>query len=82
MSNAGGNFCPSQASPGAFGQGTVQCIFEKGAAAGDITDQNPHNANLVSVFCIPSTGNAAVDGVSSLPGPGAFSLNGDSQLQP
>jgi len=33
------------------------------------------------VFCIPSTGNAAVDGVADLPGPGAIGLNGVVQLQ-
>ena len=39
----------------------------------------PHNAVLGYSFCIPSTGNAAVDGVADLPGPGSLGLNGESQ---
>jgi hypothetical protein len=49
--------------------------------AGDISDGAPHNSNLAAVFCIPATGNAAVDGVADLPGPGAIGLNGNAQLQ-
>ncbi len=51
-----------------------------GKPGGNLSDNVPHNAHLVSVFCIPGTGNAAVDGVADLPGPGAFSLNGNAQL--
>ena len=49
--------------------------------AGNLSDGLPHNSNLASVFCIPATGNAAVDGVADLPGPGAIGLNGNAQLQ-
>src|SRR5262245_2456353 len=80
MTSATGMFCP-QNNAGAFGQATAQCITETGQAAGNLGDRLPHNAHLVSVFCIPATGNAAVDGVADLPGPGAFSLNGNSQVQ-
>jgi hypothetical protein len=80
LTSASGNFCP-QNNPGAFGQGGAQCITQTGMNAGtSLLDHLPHNSHLVSVFCIPSTGNAAVDGVADLPGPGAFSLNGNSQL--
>jgi hypothetical protein len=79
--DAGGTFCPGQLNAGAFGQGTARCVTQTGQNAGDISDQLPHNAHLVSVFCIPATGNPAVDSVSDLPGPGAFSLNGNSQVR-
>ncbi len=79
---ASGLFCPNQNNAGAFGQASAQCVTETGAPAGSLLDNAPHNAHLVSVFCIPSTGAAAVDGVADLPGPGAFSLNGNAQLTP
>ncbi len=78
--SATGMFCTPQTTAGAFGQATTQCISETGMAAGSLADGNPHNSHLVSVFCIPGTGNAAVDGVADLPGPGAFSLNGNAQV--
>ena len=79
LTSASGNFCP-QNNPGAFGVAGAQCITETGMPGGDLSDHLPHNSHLVSVFCIPSTGSAAVDGVADLPGPGAFSLNGNAQL--
>ncbi len=81
MTAASGLFCPGQNDAGAFGQPTTQCITETGAPAGKLGDGNPHTAVLGSVFCIPATGNAAVDGVADLPGPGAIGLNGMAQLQ-
>jgi len=82
MTNATGQFCPSQtlAASGAFGQATARCITETGAAGGDLSDNNPHAAKLGAVFCIPKTGNVAVDGVANLPGPGAIGLNGVVQF--
>jgi hypothetical protein len=80
MTSATGMFCP-QNNAGAFGQGNAQCIQETGMPAGSLSDGLPHNSNLASVFCIPATGNAAVDGVADLPGPGAIGLNGNAQLQ-
>jgi hypothetical protein len=80
--DSGGSFCPGQLNAGAFGKGTARCIAEKGQLAGDLSDQMPHNAHLVSVFCLAATGNGTVDGVSDLPGPGAFSLDVNSQLLP
>jgi len=83
MTNASGSFCPSQANAGAFGLGTAQCIQQTGASPGpSVTDGQPHNANLASVFCIPATGAFAVDLVADLPGPGAFSLNGTACAKP
>jgi hypothetical protein len=76
---ATGVFCPGQTSPGAFGQ-AAQCMQESGTPAGDLSDGQPHISTLGSVFCIPATNNAAVDGVADLPGPGAIGLNGNAQL--
>jgi len=81
MANAGGLFCPGQNNAGAFGQAAAQRIAETGSPAGDLSDNLPHTAHLGSVFCIPATGNGAIDGVGDLPGPGAISLTGNVQLQ-
>jgi len=70
---AGGGFCPGQNNVGAFGQPTAQRIQETGLPAGDLSDNAPHASHVASVFCVPATGNGAVDGVADLPGPGAFS---------
>jgi hypothetical protein len=85
MTSASGNFCPGQSaggSPfgfsGAFGF-AAECIKENGSPAGDLTDGNPHPAVLGSVFCIPATGSAAIDGSADLPGPGAITLNVNAQ---
>ena len=85
---ASGNFCPSppaaapQRTNGAFGKTTAQCIKESGSPAGDLTDGLPHPSKLGSVFCIPATGNAAIDPAADLPGPGAFSITGNAQALP
>src|SRR5262245_11997633 len=89
--SATGVFCPpsppdvmnptiGQVNAGAFGQSTAQRIAEVGMPAGNLSDMMPHNSILGSVFCIPGTGNPAVDGVADLPGPGAIGLNGMAQL--
>src|SRR5262249_44861301 len=78
--DAAGNFCPSQNTPGAFGQGTARRIAETGLPAGSLSNNLPHQSILGSVFCIPATGNPAVDGVADLPGPGAIGLNVAVQL--
>jgi len=85
---AAGNFCPSppatdpQATGGAFGKTNAQCIKEVGSPAGDLSDGNPHPSKLASVFCIPKTGNPAIDPAANLPGPGAFSITGNAQALP
>src|SRR5215510_11040632 len=89
--SATGVFCPpsppdvmnptiGQVNAGAFGQSTAQRIAEVGMPAGNLSDMMPHNSILGSVFCIPGTGNPAVDGVADLPGPGAIGINGTVQL--
>jgi len=78
-SAASGLFCPFQNNAGAFGQATARAIQQQGIAAGDLTDGLPHASVLGYNFCIPATGNAAVDGVADLPGPGSLGLAGDLQ---
>jgi hypothetical protein len=66
-SDPGGIFCPGQANAGAFGQPAATSISENGVAS-------TSSPTLVSIFCIPSTGNVLIDGSADLPGPGATSL--------
>jgi len=85
---AAGNFCPSppatdpQQTGGAFGKTNAQCIKEVGSPAGDLRNGAPHPSKLASVFCIPKTGNPAIDPAANLPGPGAFSITGNAQALP
>ena len=85
---AAGNFCPSPPAPaaqlhnGAFGKTNAQCIKEAGSPGGDLRNGLPHPAKLASVFCIPKTGNVAIDPAADLPGPGAFSITGNAQGLP
>ena len=51
-------------------------------AAGGLTTGALKSAIEVSVFCIPPSYNSLVDGNAGLPGPGAVSLPGLSQLLP
>jgi hypothetical protein len=71
-----------QRQPGAFTVGDARTITETGSPAGPLTDQLPHPATQVSVFCIPPSYNGAVDGTADLPGPGAVALPGTAQLVP
>jgi hypothetical protein len=71
-----------QRQPGAFQVGDARTITETGSPAGPLTDQLTHASTLVSVFCIPPSFNGAVDGTADLPGPGAVSLPGVTQIQP
>ena len=57
-------------------------MVENGSPAGNLTDGAPHPAVLGSVFCIPNTGNIAIDISADIPGPGAIGLNGTVQLLP
>ena len=84
-----GNFCPGQGPespthlsgfPGAFGKPAAQCIKETGSPAGSLTDLAAHPGVAASVYCIPPTGNGAVDIQADLPGPSAIGLNLNEQL--
>jgi hypothetical protein len=82
VTGTSGNFCGAtsgQRTNGAFGQATAQCIQQSGAPAGNLKDLAPHPSKLASVFCIPTTGNVALDLSADLPGPGAFSITGNAQ---
>jgi len=76
--SATGQFCPNQSTGGSGCFGSSQCrtITENGSPAGALTVGTPKNVTLASTFCIPATGNGAVDGSAALPGPGAISLPG------
>jgi len=76
-----GQFCPGQNNAGAFGQATTRAIKQNGSPGGNLTDMNPHPAVIGYSFCIPATGNAGIDAVADLPGPGSVGLNGSLQLQ-
>jgi len=84
------NTCPAgvyskcrQRHPGAFGVGPARTITEVGSPAGAIATNDPAApAKLGSVFCIPDTGNALVDGAADIAGPGAACLPGEMQLLP
>jgi hypothetical protein len=75
-----GLFCPGQPHAGAFGETATQAIQQIGVPSGDLTDGLPHPGVLVSNFCIPPTGNGAIDAIADLPGPGSLSLPGNAQF--
>jgi hypothetical protein len=82
---AGGDFCGAtmgQRNVGAFGQPTAACVTVAGEPAGNLRDGGLHDAIQASVFCIPNSGDALVDAVADLPGPGAVTLTGPLQLAP
>jgi hypothetical protein len=76
--SATGQFCPGQSvsAAGCFGSTQCRTITENGTPAGALAPGAPKSMTLASTFCIPATGNGAVDGSASLPGPGAISLPG------
>ena len=69
-----------QRTDGAFSNPIATSISATGAAAGCLSDGGPHPSTLVSVFCVPATGNLLVDSSGDLPGPGAVALAGVSHL--
>ncbi len=83
--DCGGDPCTAcrQRTSGAFGSQAARTVTEIGAPAGPIsTGALPAATTLASVFCIPPTFNGTIDGVGDLPGPGAVSLQGQTQLLP
>jgi len=68
---------------GAFGPagGGAHTITLTGSPAGNLTDGAGHASTLVGTFCIPPTFNPTVDAAGDLPGPGAVSLVGTSQVK-
>jgi len=82
----GPTFCPGQSGSapglnGCFGNPACDYIEENGSAAAGISvGGGTVPATLVSVFCIPATGNGLIDGAADLPGPGATALPGTLEL--
>ena len=72
----------AQREPGAFSYAASTRISVTGAADGQcLADDEPHPADLASIFCIPPTFAGWVDAANDLPGPGAVMLQGEVQLQ-
>jgi len=71
-----------QRNPGAFTVGNARTITMTGLSPSCLADGAAHNLTLVSVFGIPPSYNTTVDGSADLPGPGATSLPGTTQLIP
>ena len=71
-----------QRNDGAFGPGggANLTITEIGTPSGNVEDYGAHLGAAVSVFCIPPSFNALIDGSGDLPGPGAISLPSTIQL--
>jgi hypothetical protein len=86
LSSATGVFCagpPVQRTAGCFGTGTGTCkyIEENGVpASGDITAGTPLDSTLASTFCIAKSSSVLINSVADLPGPGAVTLKGQTQL--
>jgi hypothetical protein len=73
-----GGFCGGQAHAGAFG-GEAGRITVMGSPLGsNLLD--PLATTLAGIFCIPSTGNPLIDGLTDLPAPGAVSVPGTASL--
>ena len=54
-----------------------------GQATGPLLDTGvPHSIKLASAFCVPNTGNNAVDANANLPGPGATIIVGTVTMLP
>jgi hypothetical protein len=72
-----------QRNQGAFGPagGGAELIQLNGTPSGCLEDRARHSATTVVGMCVVPTFNATVDAVSDLPGPAAFSLTGELQIQ-
>jgi hypothetical protein len=74
VSDAQGNFCPGQRSPGALGTGgTARVVQQMGALSGAGALLSTRFAGNI---CAASSGNELVDSVQDLPGPISLSFSG------
>ena len=86
LTSATGVFCPGppvQRTAGCLGTGPGLCkyIEENGVpASGDITGGTPLDSTLASTFCIAKSSSVLINSVADLPGPGAVTLKGQTQL--
>ena len=69
-----------QRAQGAFRNASASAISLAGSPAGPLIDFGPHAVTLASVFCVPPSDGALIDGLADLPGPGALALRGTLQL--
>jgi hypothetical protein len=90
-SSATGILCPpnppvsgmGQFTAGCFGKVTCEYIEANGSAGGSLLlPGTPVATTLGSVFCIPASGSPLVNAVANLPGPGAVTLTGTTDLVP
>jgi hypothetical protein len=87
LSNATGVFCPgppAQRTAGCLGTGNGTCkyIEENGVPAGNLTGGTAQASTLASTFCIAKSSSVLINSVADLPGPGAVTLRGSTQLTP
>jgi hypothetical protein len=71
-----------QRNNGAFSAGAARTISATGTPPNVCLANGPAAGTLVSVFCIPPTFDPTVDNAADLPGPGAVSLPGTTELLP
>jgi len=77
LTDPGGNLCPGQRTPGAFG-GEASLIRENGAS---LLSRGFFGITLAGTFCVPATGNEFLDSAADLPGPGAISVPGTIAIE-
>jgi hypothetical protein len=71
-----------QRDPGAFSEAAATRITVTGSTDGEcLADQALHDADLVSLFCVPPTFDQTVDAAGDLPGAGAALMQGKAQLR-
>jgi hypothetical protein len=69
LSSSSGLFCPGQWYPGAFGVYAARRIELSGIPAGNLLDEQPHPATLLSLGCQATTGDPGTDYAADFPGP-------------
>jgi hypothetical protein len=74
VTDAGGLFCPGQRTMGAFGLAAARTMRIAGSPL--LGGPTLFSTTLAGTFCVPSSGNALVDNIENLPGPGAVSVPG------
>jgi hypothetical protein len=74
--DASGEFCANQRTPGAFGLSAARAIEQVGAPLG----VPALSTTLVGNFCVQGTGIPLIDTVVDLPGPGTVSVPGTASV--
>jgi hypothetical protein len=71
VTDAAGLFCPGQAHAGAFGRANARTIRTQGAG---LLSGTSLQLTAAGPFCVPGTGNVAIDGLADIAGPGAVGV--------